>query len=235
MKMFVAAILWATVSSAWSEPCTNAHDAVSDLSGALGASNSAWFGLEADAFESNGLSAEVFGKALQAHQTAWQRGDSQKTVLSVIDFSLPSDKKRLWVIDLERKTVLFHEYVAHGKNTGERYARNFSNRNQSLQSSVGLMKTGKTYFGKHGYSLRLEGLERGFNDRAEARAIVMHAADYVTQEFIDEHGRLGRSWGCPALDPEVNEEVINTIKEGSLLFGYFPDENWLNRSRYLNP
>jgi len=235
MGFLLATIIWATVTAAWSETCSNQQDAVADLSDALASPSAPWFGLNTDAFEAQGLSAQVFEKALLAHKVAWQRGDSQKSVLSVIDFSLPSAKRRLWVIDLASKKVLFHEYVAHGQNTGENYARVFSNRNESHQSSLGLMKTGETYSGKHGYSLKLEGLESGFNDRAEARAIVIHGATYATQAFIDQHGRLGRSWGCPALDPAVSEEVIDTIKGGSLVFSYFPDESWLDQSRYLNP
>jgi hypothetical protein len=192
-------------------------------------------GLDADAFAAQGLSKEVFSKALSAHRTAWERGNSRETTLSVIDFSLASTERRLWVIDLAAQRVLFREYVAHGQNTGGNYAEHFSNRDESHQSSLGLMKTGATYSGKHGYSLRLEGLEDGFNDNAFDRAIVMHGASYATESFIGQAGRLGRSWGCPALDPAVSADVIDTIKGGTLLFVYFPESTWLEASEYLNP
>ncbi len=191
--------------------------------------------LAADAFVDQGLRAEVLSKALVAFQTAWARGDTDEKLLTVIDYSLPSSQKRLWVIDLESNTVLFHEYVAHGKNSGGNTPTSFSNVNQSKQSNLGLLRTAETYHGKHGYSLKLDGLERGFNDRARERLIVMHGAAYATAEFVRQRGRLGRSWGCPAVDPAVARAIIDTIKGGSLVFGYFPDRGWLERSGYLNP
>jgi hypothetical protein len=169
-----------------------------------------------------------------AERDGKSRGYFDKPILTVIDYSLPSTERRLWVLDLDSGEVLFHELVAHGRNSGENFAVAFSNLDGSKQSSLGLYRTGDTYEGKHGYSLRLSGLEPGVNDRARERAIVMHAADYATPEFAEEHGRLGRSWGCPALDPRVHHRVIDTIKGGTALFAYYPDDAWLGESKFLD-
>lgn len=141
--------------------------------------------------------------------------------LTVIDYQLPSSKRRLWVLDLHTQKILHHEYVTHGQNTGMNYAKSFSNTQNSKQSSLGVFKTLETYTGKHGYSLRLQGLQKGINDNAFKRAIVMHGADYVSDAFLKKHGRLGRSWGCPALDPKVSKRVIDTLKGGTYIFSYF--------------
>jgi hypothetical protein len=138
------------------------------------------------------------------------------------------------VLDLEAGRRVFRELVAHGVNTGENWATAFSNTLGSRQSSLGLFRTTSTYQGRNGYSLRLEGLEPGFNDLALERTIVVHGAWYVSEAFAKEHGRLGRSWGCPALPKRVARKVINTIKDGSLLFIYYPDEVWLASSELLN-
>jgi hypothetical protein len=171
---------------------------------------------------------------LRAFETAWRRGDTRKRIITVIDYSMPSSQKRLWVIDLDSNTLLFHEYVAHGSGSGADQATSFSNRDGSHQSNIGLLKTAETYRGKHGYSLKLDGLEQGWNSRARSRAIVIHGADYVSEAFIRAQGRLGRSWGCPALRPEITRQLIDTIKGGSLVFGYYPDQGWLGGSKYLN-
>jgi len=139
-------------------------------------------------------------------------------ILTIIDYSKPSTSKRFFVIDLENQKVLFQSYVAHGQNSGENYATEFSNQNESHKSSLGFYKTKNTYYGKHGYSLKLEGLEKGKNDLAEKRAIVIHGADYVSEEFIKENGRLGRSHGCPALPQELSKVIINELKDGSCLY-----------------
>ena len=183
-----------------------------------------------------GLDAGVYEHALVALDHARDAGDISSRrdhLLTVIDYSLASTERRLWVLDLDAQEVLFHELVAHGQKTGANRARHFSNEEGSHKSSVGVFRTGRTYRGKHGYSLRLDGLEPGFNDNARERAIVIHAADYVTEEFIEAHGRLGRSWGCPALDPAVADEVIETIRNGTLLLVYFPEDDWLEGSAYL--
>lgn len=180
-----------------------------------------------------GLTPEVAEIAQRGWQCAQQRGDGAP-VVTIIDFSRPSTEKRLWVYDVASGKVLFHELVAHGKNTGDDLATRFSNTPGSLQSSLGWFKTGGTYVGKHGRSLYLDGLESGWNDNARSRAVVMHGADYVSDDFAAQHGRLGRSWGCPALDDDVAQVVIDAIRDGSLLLAYYPDEGWLSSSAYLN-
>jgi len=153
--------------------------------------------------------------------------------LAVIDYSLPSTKPRLWVFDVARGRLLYEELVAHGRNTGEHLAQRFSNVEGSKMSSLGLFQTAETYYGSNGYSLRLRGLDTGFNDNALARAIVMHGAPYVSEAIAERLGRLGRSWGCPAVRPEVARTVIDTLKGGALLFAYYPDRKWLNESPLL--
>jgi hypothetical protein len=182
-----------------------------------------------------GLDPEVLRLALAAHASARANGGVRKpSLLTIIDYSLPSTQKRLWVLDLDRGRLLYHELVAHGVNTGGDRARSFSNQPGSRQSSLGLFRTAETYYGRNGYSLRLDGLERGVNHLARARAIVIHGADYVSQAFARANGRLGRSWGCPALPNGVAREVIDTIAGGSLVFSYYPDREWLGGSQFLN-
>ena len=182
----------------------------------------------------SGLKPKVLDLALQAASQAQAKGFGKKKILAVIDYSLPSTKKRLWIFDLKKDKLLFHELVAHGKGSGNNYAKKFSNKEGTLASSLGLFEATGTYQGKHGYSLKLRGLEKGINDNAEERAVVVHGAWYVSAAFAKKHGRLGRSWGCPALDKRVARQVIDAIKDGSLLFVYHPEERWLNRSEYLN-
>lgn len=182
-----------------------------------------------------GIDADVFGLALRAAEAALERGDVEKpTTLSVIDFSRSSKLKRLWVYDLRSKELLFHELVSHGKNSGDDLATRFSNVAESNQSSIGLFRTAETYIGKHGYSLRLDGLEKGVNDNARARAIVMHGADYVSAGTAKALGRLGRSLGCPAVNSAVSRALIDAVKDGGLLFAYAPQQRWLASSTYLN-
>jgi hypothetical protein len=164
--------------------------------------------------------ARVLELSMQAYERARAEHRVKHPRLTVIDYSLPSTTKRLWVIDLEQKRILFHELVAHGKGSGVDRAESFSNVPGSLQSSLGLFVTGETYRGGHGYSLRLDGLEAGVNDKARARDIVIHSASYVSPDFAVRHGRLGRSWGCPALRPEVTGRVIDAIKEGGAIFAF---------------
>jgi hypothetical protein len=183
--------------------------------------------------ESDSLDPEVLGLALRAAAAAWERGLGAKGLLAIIDYSLPSTRRRFWVLDLGQEKVLFHEFVAHGKGSGDNHATRFSDEEGSLQSSLGLFEATTTYVGRHGYSLRLRGLEEGFNGRALQRSIVIHGAWYVSEAFAARHGRLGRSWGCPALDRSVAEKVIDTIKGGTLVFAYYPDEKWLSGSEFL--
>jgi len=170
--------------------------------------------------------------ALAALACARSRGVVDDSTLTLIDYSLPSSARRLWVIDAETGLVRFHEFVAHGRGSGLDRARSFSNEAGSLQSSLGLFRTAETYQGRHGYSLRLDGLEPGVNDRARERAIVMHGADYVTAPVLARQGRLGRSWGCPAIDPAIHRELIDAIRGGTAVFAYYPDSDWLTDSPY---
>lgn len=165
---------------------------------------------------------ESFEEAYKGYLSLKDKGLVKKELLTLIDFSLSSNTKRLWVIDLASNSILFHTLVAHGKNTGEEFASRFSNTNSSLQSSLGFYSTGEIYKGKHGLSLKLDGLEKGINSNARTRAIVIHGADYVSKKFIKENKRLGRSLGCPALPNEINRPLINTIKDQSILFIYHP-------------
>jgi hypothetical protein len=177
---------------------------------------------------------KVLTLAARAAECARKQGvlDSLRH-LAVIDYSLPSTQPRLWVFDLERGRLMFQELVAHGRNTGEARSERFSNTEGSHMSSIGLFKTLQPYYGSNGYSLRLSGLDPGFNDNALARAIVMHGAPYVSATIAERLGRLGRSWGCPAVRPEVARTVIDTLKGGALLFAYYPDRKWLAESPYF--
>ncbi len=180
------------------------------------------------------ISKDVLKIAVKAFNCASK--DSNKPIenISIIDYSLPSTAKRFWSFDIINNKLLYWEIVAHGKNTGTNYAKYFSNKPGSKQSSLGLFKTGGTYTGRNGYSLYLNGLEKDFNDLALKRSIVMHGAKYVSQDFINKHGRLGRSWGCPAFRSTLAKEIIDEIKQGQYLFIYYPDKKWLNNSTYLN-
>lgn len=175
--------------------------------------------------------------ALHAQAAAWQRGLlSDPTTLTLIDYSLPSYVPRLWVIDLVARRVIFEELVAHGRNSGAAFATRFSNLQSSLQSSLGLFVTQSTYrMGRHGQALRLQGLEAGFNDRALARGIVIHASKYVSTAIAANRGQIGRSWGCPALSNQAAPRVIARIRNGSAVFAYYPDQHWLGSSVFLRP
>jgi hypothetical protein len=178
-------------------------------------------------------SSDVFTLALRGYENLKKAG-LKKDFLSIIDFSIPSTAKRLWIIDVENKKVLFHELVAHGRNTGDNIAGKFSNIPNSNMSSLGFYLTGETYTGRHGLSLYLDGMDSEFNNNARARAIVIHGADYVSEDFIKTNGRLGRSFGCPALSTESYKTIIETISNGSCLFIYYPDEEYLQKSTLLN-
>lgn len=182
-----------------------------------------------------GLNADVFNKAVDGLQKLSNRGSIKKDdVITIVDFSQPSTQKRLYVIDLERKEVLFNTLVAHGKNSGTLWARSFSNQPESLMSSPGFYSTGETYNGEHGFSMRLDGLEKNINNNARNRAIVMHSADYVNESVINQLGYIGRSWGCPAVPVKEHKQIINTIKNGTCLFIFSPDDSYVSRSSLLN-
>ena len=178
---------------------------------------------------------KVLQLALEARAcAAASLGQAPAPRLAVIDYSYASTKPRLWVFDLEQNKLLFRELVAHGQGTGENMAVHFSNTDKSHQSSLGLFRTADTYIGHNGYSLRMQGLEPGTNDAAMARAIVMHGAPYVNMQMAQSKGRLGRSWGCPAVRPEIAHQIIDSLKNGQMIFSYYPDSNWLAKSPFIN-
>lgn len=168
---------------------------------------------------------ECFSAALDGFHLLKEKGQIAKNILTVVDFSMSSNAKRLWVIDLDKNVILFNTLVAHGRNTGEEFAKDFSNQAESYKSSIGFYATGEIYNGKHGLSLKLDGLEKGLNDNARERAVVIHGADYVSESFIRQNKRLGRSQGCPAIPVEMNAKIINVIKDKSCLFIYHPSKS----------
>lgn len=187
-----------------------------------------------ETLEYHGVSESVSSAAANAFEKASK--DTHTSIYTVIDMTEHSKEKRLWTIDVVKNELLFHEHVAHGRMSDSNHdglLDSVSNVPNSKQTSVGLYKTAEVYTGKHGRSLKLDGLEKGFNDNARDRAIVMHGADYATDSFIQKHGKTGRSFGCPAVSDDVSNEVIDTIKDGTLLFIYADDELWLQTSAYL--
>lgn len=176
----------------------------------------------------------VLGLALEARQCAVERGLPSSQRLAVIDYSRPSTQARLWVFDLSTRQLLYQELVAHGRNSGDNQARSFSNVEGSLESSIGLFRTLDPYDGHNGYSLRMEGLEPGTNDHALQRALVIHGASYVSYAAARSQGRIGRSWGCPAVPQAVAPKLINVLKGGQYVFAYYPDRRWLSSSPYLH-
>lgn len=182
-----------------------------------------------------GLNFDAFKYALQGMQRMVNLGYQFKSnIITIADFSQPSYNKRLYVVDLDNYQVLFNTYVSHGRNSGKELPKKFSNKLSSYESSLGFYLTKDTYFGKHGYSLQLEGLEKGINDNAFRRAIVLHGADYVNERTIASLGYIGRSQGCPAVSPAVSKEIIGTIKDGTCLFIYSPLSSYLAQSPLLN-
>jgi len=181
-----------------------------------------------------GLNPQALEHALAAMQCAVNHGAAPARRLAVIDYSLPSSQQRLWLFDLQRKRVLLHDFVAHGRESGENFAERFSNVLGSHQTSLGLFRTAESYSGKHGYSLRMDGLEPGINDLARERAIVIHGAGYVHPRWVQKHGRIGRSLGCPAVRPEVARMVVDQLKGGQFLFAWHADQRWLQRSAALD-
>ncbi len=186
-------------------------------------------------FKERGLSEDIFIMAFAGFEKLGKAGMlSSDSIITIIDFSKPSNEKRLYVIDLKSGEILYHSVVAHGRNTGEKFARNFSNKPESHMSSLGFYITRKTYIGGNGYSLQLQGMEKGYNDNAMTRTVVVHGADYAEESFIAKQGYLGRSYGCPALPKGISKQVIEKIKDGNILFAYYPDNNYLKNSSLLN-
>jgi hypothetical protein len=200
-----------------------------------GAESAAGFHLDREMAIHAGVSAQVLDLAMNAVSCGVASGGlAAPPTLTLIDYSLPSARPRLWVFDLRSGGLLFKELVAHGRNSGVDVATRFSDAMGSRQSSLGLFRTADTYVGQNGYSLRLDGLEPGFNSQARARAIVMHGAKYVDPAIASTNGRVGRSWGCPALREAVARQLIDTVRDGGVIFSYYPDPAWLTTSKFLH-
>lgn len=184
--------------------------------------------------DSLGLSMDAFQYAIKGFEHLKSKGKfADNNIITVIDFTKPSYEKRFFVIDLEKQLLLFNTYVAHGQHSGKLFAERFSNRPSSFQSSLGFYETRDTYIGKHGYSLQLNGLEKGFNDKADDRAIVVHGAAYVSEGIIKMQGYLGRSWGCPAIPDKLSKPIIDVIKSGTCMFIYARDNRYISQSGLL--
>lgn len=183
--------------------------------------------------EANTLSEAVIDKVIKTLACAREYNVEHNNILTIIDYSLPSSEKRLWVFSINDMKLLFHTYVSHGIKSGELLSMYFSNKYNSKASSIGVYKTEKAYRGREGLSLRLDGLERSFNDNASNRAVVMHGGWYVEENFIKKYGRAGRSWGCPAVPLNLRDDIINTIKDNSLFVVYYPSDSWFVKSKFL--
>ncbi len=183
--------------------------------------------------QAGNLDPKVLRLSLTAYVKARQQGYDSKQMLTIIDYSKPSNQKRLWVFDLKNGREVLNTWVSHGKNSGTVNANSFSNSNGSLKSSIGVFVTDEPYVGGHGISLRMKGLEKGINDHAYDRNIVFHGASYVNGSIIGSLGRVGRSWGCPAVSTSTIKSLVDTIKQNTVVFAYYPDQNWLRNSRYL--
>jgi L,D-transpeptidase catalytic domain len=182
-----------------------------------------------------GLSQKAFNYAYRGYRRLVEKHQlANNGILSICDFTQSSKRKRLYILDLNDNTVLLTSYVAHGRGSGMEYATRFSNRANSHQSSLGFYMTGSTYFGEHGLSLRLQGLEPGFNDRAARRNIVVHGAPYASDEHLESNVFLGRSYGCPAVPQGESNSIINLIKNGTCVFLYYPEKRYLHASKILN-
>lgn len=218
-----------------SDTATIVKDTASSLPGSLHGVNRFSVLYDQMNLDSLGLSQEAFNYGLQGYMDLVANGTVNKDqILSIVDFSLPSSKKRLFIIDVISGKLLFNTFVSHGRNSGQEMATQFSNDVNSFKSSLGFFVTSSTYSGEHGYSLRLEGKEAGINDNAYDRSIVMHAASYVNEKVIKKKGFIGRSLGCPAVPPSLHKAIINTIKDGSCLFLYSPDKFYFANSKLIN-
>lgn len=177
---------------------------------------------------------DSFLKAFEGYEQLKLQGKIENEVLTIVDFSLSSKEERMWVIDMKTKQIVLQSLVAHGRNSGFEFADNFSNQSESYKSSLGFYLTGEVYQGKHGTSLRLDGMEYGINNNARDRAVVIHGADYASKDFVKAHGRLGRSQGCPAVPYSVHKELISMIKNKSVLFIYHPSRNYVAKSKLVS-
>ena len=182
-----------------------------------------------------GIDPKALDAGLKAYLCANSVGHkAAKKYLTIIDYNKPSSQERMYIIDMQKQQLVSSQLVAHGQNTGGRDAFKFSNKDGSHQSSLGVFLTGNVYQGKNGLSLRLQGLEQGYNDKASRRAIVMHGANSVSRSYVKRFGQIGRSWGCPAIDAKSANSTINKLKTGSVVVAYYNDKNWLNQSNYLH-
>lgn len=182
-----------------------------------------------------GLSEEAFDQAWKGYHILLSQGKIDRPgLLTICDFSQSSSNKRFYLVDLDNRELLVNTYVAHGRNSGTHYATRFSNKPSSFQSSLGFYLTGNTYYGEHGLSLNLEGLEKGINDKARSRRIVIHGADYVSETWLRHSPYMGRSYGCPAIPKAESSKIINQIKNGSCMFIYHPGPTYRNGSKILN-
>lgn len=184
--------------------------------------------------QANNLDPKILKLSLHAYLKARNEGKDQKQVLTVVDYSKPSSERRLWVIDVKHTKVLFNTWVAHGKNSGKLNATSFSNEANSLKTSLGVFVTRQTYMGKNGYSLRVDGLERGINDNALSRNVVFHGAPYAGGDVAKTRGQLGRSWGCMAVGKETIRPLVDTIKDDTVVVAYYPDHKWLSQSSFVH-
>jgi hypothetical protein len=183
----------------------------------------------------SGLNKKAFEYAWRGYHNLVKKGALAKTnVLSICDFTQSSSHKRLYIIDVKRKKLLFNTYVAHGMNSGTEYATSFSNRPESFKSSLGFFVTTKTYSGRNGLSLKVNGLEKGYNDMAAKRNIVLHGSDYIGADYLKNNGEMGRSLGCNVIPNDISPKIIKTIKNGSCFFVYHPTKKYLNESTVIN-
>ena len=234
-KILVTAVLAVLVSSAAGTVAAKTAQTGRPVAARPAVANAALPAIDRTAARTSGINLQVLDLALTAVACGVASGDlDAPPTLTLIDYSLPSTTPRLWVFDMHSGKILFNELVAHGRNTGDNMAVRFSDAMESRESSIGLFRTADTYVGHNGYSLRLDGLEPGFNAHARERAIVMHGAPYVNADVAKANGRLGRSWGCPALREAVARQVIDTVRGGGVIFSYYPDATWLKTSRFLN-
>jgi hypothetical protein len=234
-------VSWISVS--WLSPDRNntviqpvlSAETISDSSGSFSNKNETFRLYDELGLKEKGLSPKAFEYALKGYNKLLKKRIIKKSqYLTICDFSQSSNNKRLYIIDLGKNELLVNTYVAHGKNSGAEYARKFSNKPSSLQSSLGFYITKNTYYGEHGLSLKVAGLEPGFNDKAYRRAIVVHGADYIEESWLRHSKYMGRSFGCPAIPKEESDFIINTIKNGTCLFIYHPSTNYLKGSKLLN-
>lgn len=178
---------------------------------------------------------DVFEHGIRGYEKLKAENKIKNELLTIVDFGLPSTEKRMWILDMKSDKILFHTYVSHGKNTGDNMATNFSNKVNSLQSSLGFYVTAETYYGRNGLSLFIDGMEEEFNSKARERYVVIHGADYANPSSIKNLGRLGRSYGCPAVPTALTKDIIDTIKGESALFIFHPNKDYMERSTFLNP